>query len=453
LIVVCAVLNGIVLLNACLHDPSVGYDAHQHLAYAETLASGRLPTPGDSLEFFSPPLPYSVPAVLMALGLDLERAAAGAQLFNVLLSVGVTWLVVGMAGLAGGGDALKIGAVALLASFPVYFKTFALVRGEPWLAFFAVLAAWLTLRMVRSAEARPAAAIAAGAALGLALLSRQWGFLLAPAIVVLVAVVAWHDGARRRALTLALALLLGTAAVTAGWFYLRLPAEEGGVLAFNRRPSPQWSLLNQPTHFYLGLGLDRLFCDPVRPSFPNQLLPTFYAETWGDYWGIFVVYARDAKTGQFLRARRLEEALTEDPRPGVYVTNRDRIAPYLGRVNVAALAPFGLALAGLGLGTARLFRFAARATPETAVPALFTLVVAASFAGYFLFLVRYPELGRGDTIKATYMLQAFPFLALLGAAALVELERRSRRWHRAAVVLLLLAWMHNLPAMITRHVR
>jgi 4-amino-4-deoxy-L-arabinose transferase-like glycosyltransferase len=447
-----AVLNGIVLLNACLHDPRAGYDAYQHLAYAETLATGRLPTPSDSAEFFSPPLPYVVAAGLRALGLDLWPAAKGAQLANVLLSVALTWAVVQMAALAGGGDALALGAVALLASFPVYFKTFALVRGEPWEAFFAVLAALLTLRLVAREHPRLGAAVAAGAALGLTLLSRQWGFLLLPPIIAFVGVLAWHQRERRRRLLGVLALMLATAGVLASWFYLQLPAKEGGVVAFNRSPHPRWSLRNQPARFYLGLGLDRLFRDPVRPAFANQLLPTFYSETWGDYWGVFVLYARDRKTGAFLRARSLEEALTVQPTPARYETNRDAIAPYLGRVNLAALAPSALVVAGLVLGATAVGRFLVHRRPDGGALAFFTLVVAASFGGYLLFLVRYPEPGRGDTIKATYMLQAFPFLALLSARALVELHRRSPRWHRAAVVLLLLVWIHNLPAMITRHV-
>jgi hypothetical protein len=301
------------------------------------------------------------------------------------------------------------------------------------------------------ARATPGRALAAGLALGLALLCRQWAFLLAPAIAVFIGVCAWRDLARRRPLAIALALLLATAALTAAPFYLRLPREEGGIAAFNRRPHPGWSLRNQPAAFYLDLGLDRLFRDPVRPSFPNRLLPTLYSETWGDYWGFFLVTARDRESGQHLQGRRREEALTAQPRPERYETNRDQIAPYLGRVNLAGLVPFAAALAGLGWGAARVVRFA-RGDTDSAAPALFTLVVAATFAGYLAFLVRYPELTRGDTIKATYLLQAFPFVALLAASALAALRERSRRWHGAAVLLLLLAWMHNVPAMVTRHV-
>ena len=46
---------------------------------------------------------------------------------------------------------------------------------------------------------------------------------------------------------------------------------------------------NPAPSFYLGSGNGNLFSDPIRGAFPNQLLPILYSETWGDYWGYFVV--------------------------------------------------------------------------------------------------------------------------------------------------------------------
>lgn len=64
------------------------------------------------------------------------------------------------------------------------------------------------------------------------------------------------------------------------------------------------------------------------------------------------------------------------------------------------------------------------------------LLVLASLAGYFWFLLSYPNLGKGDTIKATYMLQIFPFLALGGAQLLEWLRtRRPRLWGACLIYL------------------
>ena len=44
-----------------------------------------------------------------------------------------------------------------------------------------------------------------------------------------------------------------------------------------------------------------------------------------------------------------------------------------------------------------------------------TFVVVVSLVGYMWFVIRYPSLGKGDTIKAIYLLHIFPSLAILGA--------------------------------------
>ena len=139
LVAALAVLNGLVLVNALLHDPKRGYDARDHLRYIDTLAKGELPARADTREFFSPPAPYLVPALLRAAGLDRMHAAKAAQLFNALLSVGLCFYLVGIARRTRpASEVYPATAVALLALFPVYYKSFAQVRGEPLVAFCAV---------------------------------------------------------------------------------------------------------------------------------------------------------------------------------------------------------------------------------------------------------------------------------------------------------------------------
>jgi hypothetical protein len=90
---------------------------------------------------------------------------------------------------------------------------------------------------------------------------------------------------------------------------------------------------------------------------------------------------------------------------------------------------------------------------EEGTLALLALVILGSLAGYFVFLVRYTEIPRGGPIKPTYMLQIFPLVALLSARVLAALRARAPLAHRVAVALLAIAFLHNLPAMISRYVR
>src|SRR5262245_20025890 len=134
-------LNGIVLTNACVHNPTVGYDAAEHLKYIRELASLHLPKPAESSEFFSPPLPSIFPALLGSSGLArLWWAAKAAQLLNAALSIGLTFYLLKICDLIRPHSShFKGASLFVLAMLPVYYKTFVFVRGEPFVVLFVVL--------------------------------------------------------------------------------------------------------------------------------------------------------------------------------------------------------------------------------------------------------------------------------------------------------------------------
>jgi hypothetical protein len=187
LVVVFFVLNGLVLLNACLHDPRFGYDAHEHLRYLRTLSGMRLVTLQDSQEFFSPPLPYFLPALLMLLtGTELFAAAKFAQFQNVALSIAVTFYVLRTCQLISSKCSLRLGALLFIA----IFRTFSFGN-----------------------------AAKLGVAMGLCALSRQWGILSIPAICLFLMIQWIRLREWRTAVTRTLVLSLTLAVVIAGWFY------------------------------------------------------------------------------------------------------------------------------------------------------------------------------------------------------------------------------------------
>jgi hypothetical protein len=93
--------------------------------------------------------------------------------------------------------ALRLAALALLGSLPVYDRTFAFVRGEPELVFFAMVTLDLVARINRQPTWNLSQAAALGLCLSLVLLSRQSGISLVLAVVLfLVALgsIAWSPG-------------------------------------------------------------------------------------------------------------------------------------------------------------------------------------------------------------------------------------------------------------------
>src|SRR6266550_9324002 len=137
LLVVFLSLNSFVMLNACLHDPFVGYDVGEHLKYIETLAKMRLPTVTDTAEFYSPPLPYVLPALVAGAGAkDLWWPTKVGQLLNVLLSLALTFYLLKICDFFSATNPhLKTTTLLFLGLLPVYYKSFAFVRGEPFVAF------------------------------------------------------------------------------------------------------------------------------------------------------------------------------------------------------------------------------------------------------------------------------------------------------------------------------
>jgi hypothetical protein len=344
--------------------------------------------------------------------------AKAGQLVNVLASIGLTLALLRLCDFARpGDDRFKTTALLLLAMLPVYYKSFAFLRGEPLLACFAAMA---TVEFVRIAagDVRARRAVALGVLLGLCILSRQWGFFLLPAFAIVAVLTRNRPAFRCVGIAAVVALLVG------GWFYGVLFARYSTILAFNRDPQPGNLFTTQPPEFFTAVHARELFTSPTRGAFPNRLLPIFYAETWGDYWGYFVS-DRDG-----------------EPTP------LDR---YLGRVNVVSILPSALLLAGAALGLWRLVRSATSRTldAQSLLYATCGAVVLCSVLGYGWFLLRYPN-DKGDTIKATYMLHVFPLLAILAAAVLSRLRGRA---YVACVAVLLIITAHNVPAMITRYTR
>src|SRR5262249_45647815 len=157
-----------------------------------------------------------------------------------------------------------------------------------------------------------------------------------------------------------------------------------------------------------------LFTQPVREAFPNQVVPILYSEFWGDYWCYFLVYERDARTGDWLDGYQQVHGPRPEP-PALLITNRLTMGEYLGQVNLVALLPSLLFATGVVLAVPSLAHAVAGGRLDRArmARALLLSAVLASLIGYAWFLVSHPDLDRGDTIKATYLLQILPCLAIL----------------------------------------
>ena len=441
-VLLAVIINGIVLSNAVRHPAGVGYDAHAHLTNIQVYPL-RFPTPQDSAEYFSAPLSYQGPSVfdkfcmLVLSPAEACRWRMGkvAQFLNVLLSVGITAaLWKSCEWLRPGSTSFKVSTFALLAVLTVYYRTFSQVRPEPYVAFFTCLLMLQLLSMLVHKKYGWNPGLRLGLVLGLLILSRQWGFFAFPALAafVLAMLLSAHSSGnqmlRATAVASAVALLVG------GWFYLHLLLTYGSVAEFPMQ-SPGFSISNQPSVFYseTGFGNPELFRSPVRPAFGDEgtqaFMPIFYSDTWGDYWCYFSCVNRTY---------------------GSVAPNQQQIGPFLGKVNLVSTYPTLLLLAALTYGAISFLRALQRRglhTQDLFGGFLFCFV-ACSWIGYMIFQIVYPT--DAATNKATYMIQIFMALPVLGGLLLDKIRERHPQLHVIALSGLALVFMHNLPALFTR---
>ena len=445
IIILFSIINILVLTNSILHHPKIGYDVTGNINYIQILLH-RFPGPGDSNEFFSPPLPYFLPSVYDAIcnrllpgpaenlyGIQVIWACRTydgkfAQALNFLLSLGTTLLLLVIAEqIRPGNQFFKKSVLLFLALLTVYYKTFSQVRAEPYVVFFAALSIYFLNQILRAKSFSIKYSLLLGFSLGFLVLSRQWGFFLFPAIFLLLGLVFLWD--RIAAVNYAKMLIVSfmVSALVGGWFYIHLYLTYGSFTAFNIEPQ-KFSFASLPPGFFTTSGLKdfQVFKAPVRPLFDKGFFPLFYSDVWGDYWGFFTYHQ------QILG----------------YPDNSAAVVPYLGQVNLFAIVPTILLLFGMGRGIMQLFKRSVVATPEDLSLALTTLIAGVSLAGFMWFVINYYP-ADASVIKATYIIQFFIAL-LFPAAGFLEVVRvKSRVTYWLLVSALAIVFVHNLPAMIT----
>ena len=140
---------------------------------------------------------------------------------------------------------------------------------------------------------------------------------------------------------------------------------------------------------------------------------------WGDYWGYFTF------TSNYLDQGR----------------NQALIGDYLARVNIVSILPTFLLIAGLIESM--------KNTKNKVFSKWLNYSILFSFLGYMWFLVSYPEIPSGDTIKSSYIIQMFHLLSLTAAIYLENLKLINPRKYNILLLLLAIVYFHNLPAMLS----
>ena len=410
---ICLFVVAVGTWNVLRYPPGLGYDAPDHIGYADGLVPGwRLPH--GTGEYYTPPGYYAVAGsldwVTEKLGAgETHRAAMAVDVLFVLGTVLLVWLIVRE--LWPGRDRLALGAAAFVALLPRTVEMEAMFHPATMALFACTLALWLCVRTFDN----PRYAVALGGALGAAQL------VLAAALWTVVAVAAALALARHWR-SLAVALVLAVVIPLPWYVHQQLTysglapfprpatpqARTGGVQAGNPKPIYE----RRPARFYVDPGLPDVITHPYRPHFVNLALPTTYSELWGDYFGHW------------------SWNFSHQPRP----PSRTRVQ--LQIQSVVGILPTVLAVVGW---LALLYR-----SPRVPRHLAFALLPALGLLGYLYFVVSYPT-PDGDVLKGSYMLTTLPAWALAFGYALDRL--RGRAW-AAALAALAVCVVAELPFLV-----
>jgi 4-amino-4-deoxy-L-arabinose transferase-like glycosyltransferase len=387
---------GVLSIRNAVTYPSVGgYDAQEYITYAHDLVtSGALPQ-GTGVYHTPPGYPaVAGAAVELARGLALDDAGHPGQLVSALSVVGTAVIVLLLARvLWPSRPLLWLAATAFFAFLPTVVKAGAMFHPEPLGMLLSGGALLVLAHMVRGRRYPWWLALSLGVLLGLGQLVRAWSLWMTAVAVVVLCVVALADRlVRRRALSSLGVAVLVAALIPAPWYVHQATRYSNPV--FNRPQPDTFLLARRPLAFYVDARVPEVVRSPWSGRFDDRFWPVLYAETWGDYFGIW-----SWGTGRSERTDAIDRTLARQSALGVLPT---------------ALALIGVvALLGLALTRPRedVGRLIAALPPVAAVAAILFLSVA------------YPSTD-GDTIKGTYALAAAPSLAICFGFAFDVLARR-----------------------------
>jgi hypothetical protein len=382
--------------NAFTYPYFGGFDAIEHLAYAYEVMDGELPEGGAS---YTPPGFYALAAVAIRLGqaLGMDTPEQLAQLLNAFCVIGSGVLVLVLARLLLPGRPLaRWSALAFFVCCPVVLKTGAMLHPQPLAMLLSLLAFTTAAWMIARRDYRLRLWVALALSLAGAQLVRSVTVWVVGVVLVALVLAAVAQPEHRRRIGAALAAsALAMVLLPLPWYLHNQSA--GGDAIFGRGISLISLESPWPAEFYVDPDLPDVITHPQRAQLEVGLLPILYAETWGDFFGIWS-----------------------------WGTARAELTPTVNRrlslQSIVGLPLTALALAGW-LAFAALTATRWREAPERIVAALAPLVGLAAVVYYASRSYR----SDGDTVKALFLLPAVPFWAISFGFAVDVLVERSRR--------------------------
>jgi len=277
--------------NATRYPLQLGYDAPEHIQYADQLVyHGALPSAVESGAFYAPPGYYAVAglATRFAEHLGMAQPHQAAQYLNVVFVLATAALLLVLVRLLfPSRPVVWVGAVGFFALLPVVPKTEAMFQPESLNMLLSTAAVTMTTWMLVRRRLGLGELVGLGAIVAAGQLVRASSLFTSAAVALsLLAALATRRFRRHmpvRAIVLACVALV---TVTAPWYVRQVVSHRGqpgaSLSSLELRPAPG---VDAATFFDFSAGdvLNR----PVRPSLAGEAFAQTYADLWGDWYGAF----------------------------------------------------------------------------------------------------------------------------------------------------------------------
>mgnify|MGYP001166844875 FL=1 len=424
----------ILIYNILHYNPILGYDAEAHFGYVDYFSrylpnEFRLPSENDTREFFNPPLGYLVPSLAQVICRNIidsnnflvecqpiyGKVSQIFQSFMYIATISINLYTLKLFNKS--NSFVNAGYLLIISLFAANYRTFSMIRGEPYILFFLSL----FLFIIYKAESTDYVlnlklVFSAGVIISCIALSRQWGFLL---FFPLVFLLFFRHKKKQYFKFWLFSSTIG--ALFSSWFYIGLYQKYGTFTAFNMK-SEGFSFSNQKLSFYIPNieSLEYLFTKPIRPNLDNQFFSILYSDLWGDYWGYFVFTSRHLDIGR----------------------NQLLIGDYLARVNIISVITSLIIISFY-------FLVLQKYKSNFFIKYLNTAVIF-SLVGYLLFAISFPT-SSGDSIKSTYIIQAFHLMAFIASIYFYNLKNTNERLYNLLLSTLVIVYFHNFQSYLSHY--
>lgn len=421
LLIILAGFTGLFLHNAWFYSPLKGFDAGIHTIYTNIITfEHRIPTPKDTAESYNPPTFYWLSGQLAKLFTPLFNnnfleALKSWQILIALLMplVGYLWFDIYRI-LNPKNYSMGVFFLLWFLSIPVINMMMPMYTIEMPQLIIGSFIIWFFIKYFIN---RPniSKAIYLGIFCGIILSFRIMSASLLMSLGIMICLLALIKKISLKQMLIinfvftCITLLIGGQYY---YFYRDQGVFDSGENVTENRKTPFFQ--RQPKSFYFDTFFRTSMKTPIRPNFPNRFMPIFYSTFWGDYWNYY-------------RQRRYPLSAAEEIK---YPINKDKVSKerltmlaWQNRINIVPSLIIILGTLTIFIKTIKIFIQRKNITNQQISEAFLLLFFSVAFLLFFYTNIEFPNIYKGDTIKASYILYAIPCLIYFAVKFLQSLRK------------------------------